>query len=74
MDVKDTLRLLTDAAEQFVNKAPNQRRLEVERVALLDAIMRAQLLLSVSATGHRPQTSPPTSPRPPKRRTLRLAK
>jgi hypothetical protein len=74
MDVKDTLRVLTEAAERFVNKAPNQKRLEEERAALLDALMQAQLLLSVSATGHRHRTSPPISPKPPKRRRLRLAK
>jgi hypothetical protein len=74
MDIKDTLRVLTEAAERFVNKAPNQKRLEEERTALLDAIMQAQLLLSVSATGYRHRTSPPISPKPRKRRTLRLAK
>lgn len=74
MDVKKTLRALTDAAERFVNKAPNQKRLEMERAALLDAIMQAQLLLSVSATGQGHRTSSPTSAKHPKRRPLRLAK
>ena len=74
MDVKETLRRLTDAAERFVNKAPNQKRLEIERAALLDAIMQAQLLLSVSATGQKPRSFPPAPAKHPKRRPLRLAK
>ena len=74
MDLNDTLRVLTDAAERFVNKSPNQKRLEEERTALLDAIMQAQLLLSVSATEHKLRTSRPLPPKHSKRRTLRLTK
>jgi len=36
-----------DAAERFVNRSPRLKRLEADRQALLDAIRRAQLLLSV---------------------------
>ena len=38
---------VTDAAERFVNHTPRLKRLETERQALLDAIRRAQLVLSV---------------------------
>jgi len=41
------LNSLTDAAERFVNRSPRLKRLEADRQALLDAIRRAQLLLSV---------------------------
>ena len=38
---------ITNAAERFVNHSPRLKRLEPERQVLLDAIRRAQLLLSV---------------------------
>jgi hypothetical protein len=38
---------LTDAAEQFVNRAPRVKRIQERRAALLDAIANAQLVLSV---------------------------
>jgi hypothetical protein len=38
---------LTRAAEDFVNRAPRVKRIEVERTALLEAITEAQLVLSV---------------------------
>jgi hypothetical protein len=41
------LNSVTDAAERFVNHSPRLKRLEAERQVLLDAIRRAQLLLSV---------------------------
>jgi len=41
------LNSVTDAAERFVNHSPRLKRLEADRQALLDAIRRAQLLLSV---------------------------
>ena len=41
------LKSVTDAAERFVNRTPRLKRLEGERQALLDAIRRAQLLLSL---------------------------
>jgi hypothetical protein len=41
------LSIVTDAAERFVNRSPRLKRLEAERQALLDAIRRAQLILSV---------------------------
>ena len=41
------LRELTDAASRFVDRAPRQKRVEADRQALLDAITRAQLVLSV---------------------------
>jgi hypothetical protein len=43
----NVLRELTEAASQFVDKAPRQKRLEADRQALLDALTRAQLVLSV---------------------------
>ena len=47
MSKSEVLKELTDAAERFVNKAPKQTKLEHDRQVLLDAIMRAQLVLSV---------------------------
>ena len=41
------LRELTEAAGRFVDRAPRQKRLESDRQGLLDAITRAQLVLSV---------------------------
>jgi uncharacterized protein YlxW (UPF0749 family) len=38
---------LTDAAEQFVNRAPRVKRIQEQRAVLLDAIANAQLVLSV---------------------------
>ncbi|HJR78312.1 MAG TPA: hypothetical protein VJ805_15135 [Nitrospiraceae bacterium] len=73
MDTKDALRRLADAAERFVNKAPNQKRLETERVALLDAILQAQLLLSVKRQGP-PERNSATTPKPSKQARLRLTK
>ena len=76
MELRKALADLADAAERFVNKAPNQARLETERVALLDALRRAQLLLSLSpkdrASGNR--QSKPSRGKPSRRPTLRLAK
>jgi hypothetical protein len=46
-DPWDALNNVTDAAERFLNRSPRLRRLEAERQALLDAIRRAQLMLSV---------------------------
>jgi len=46
-DSWQVLKSVTDAAERFVNHSPRPKRLEAERQALLDAIRRAQLLLSV---------------------------
>lgn len=47
-DVWEAFHMVTDAAENFVNRAPRSKRLETERQALLDAIRRAQLVLSVN--------------------------
>ena len=46
-DSWEVLNRVTDAAERFVNHSPRLKRLEPERQVLLDAIRRAQLLLSV---------------------------
>lgn len=46
-DSWQALTSVTDAAERFVNHSPRLKRLEPERQVLLDAIRRAQLLLSV---------------------------
>ena len=72
LEERDALRVLTDAAERFVNKAPNQKRLEAERAALLDAILQAQLLLSVKTEGASGPNAPPTKRA--KHGRLRLAK
>jgi hypothetical protein len=48
LDRDHILRELTTAAERFVNKAPKQHRLAVDRQALLEALTRAQLILSLS--------------------------
>jgi len=47
MTLHETLRRLMDTAQQFEMKTPKYRRLESERQALQDAIMDAQLVLSV---------------------------
>ena len=46
-DAWQALNSVTDAAERFVNRSPRLKRLEADRQLLLDAIRRAQLLLSV---------------------------
>ncbi|HEX2056260.1 MAG TPA: hypothetical protein VHF07_07190 [Nitrospiraceae bacterium] len=70
---RHAFKVLADAAERFVNKAPNQKRLEAERTALLDAILQAQLLLSVKAEGPNDAPSSP-APKRAKHGRLRLAK
>jgi hypothetical protein len=74
MDAEEALRVLTEAAERFVNKAPNQKRLESDRAALLDAIMHAQLLLSIKTRGPKGRAASPAAPKGSKRRALHLAK
>ena len=46
-EIVDALREITNSAEQFVNRAPQSKRLATERQALFDAITTAQLVLSV---------------------------
>ena len=46
-DPWESFERITNAAERFVNHSPRLKRLEAERQVLLDAIRRAQLLLSV---------------------------
>src|SRR5437868_815436 len=46
-DVVGALQQLTDAADDFVNRAPRVKRIEDERAALLNAITHAELVLSV---------------------------
>jgi hypothetical protein len=50
---------ITNAAERFVNRSPRVKRLEAERQALLDAIRRAQLLLSVKRLPNSAESGPP---------------
>lgn len=73
MNDRDLLKLLTEAAERFVNKAPNQKRLEAERAALLDAILQAQLSLSLPTKGSGKTAASSASGRsePPPRRSRR---
>jgi hypothetical protein len=52
---------VTEAAERFVNHTPRLKRLETERQALLDAIRRAQLLLSVRRLPVGTESGPPLS-------------
>ena len=68
MENLDLLKEITAAAERFVNKAPRQIRMETERQALLDAITRAQLLLSVS--GHNDAARPRGAQKVADQRTL----
>jgi hypothetical protein len=76
MDMQQVLTQLAEAAERFVNKAPNQSRLESERVALLDALRQAQLLLSLAPKDPGPgsRQRKPSRGKPSRRPTLRLAK
>lgn len=46
-EIVDALREVTNSAEQFVNRAPQSKRLATDRQALLNAITTAQLVLSV---------------------------
>jgi hypothetical protein len=46
-NASETLHALAEAAEAFVNRTPRWKKTEAERQALLDAITRAQLFLSV---------------------------
>jgi hypothetical protein len=59
-DLGDTLRQLMAAAVAFEKKAARHARIESERRALLDAITRAQLELSVGneAPGNKPVDAP----------------
>jgi hypothetical protein len=59
-DVWEAFHLVTDAAEQFVNRSPRSKRLETERQALLDAIRRAQLVLSVNRLSPSSSASEPS--------------
>jgi len=61
-DVWEAFHIVTDAAENFVNRSPRSKRLETERQALLDAIRRAQLLLSVSRLAPSSLASDPSVP------------
>lgn len=45
--LSEALQALADAAEQFVNAVPRWRKQDAARQVLLDAITRAQLILSV---------------------------
>jgi flagellar motility protein MotE (MotC chaperone) len=46
-DLITAFQRLTDAAEEFVNRAPRVKRIQEQRAVLLDAIANAQLVLSV---------------------------
>ena len=61
-DVWEAFHIVTDAAENFVNRSPRSKRLETERQALLDAIRRAQLVLSVSRLAPSSLASDPSVP------------
>lgn len=54
-DVIKAFHRLTEAAEDYVNRSPQVKRIQTQRSTLLDAISNAQLVLSV----HRlPEESP----------------
>ena len=61
-DVWEAFHIVTDAAENFVNRSPRSKRLETERQVLLDAIRRAQLVLSVSRLAPSSLASDPSVP------------
>lgn len=61
-DVWEAFHIVTDAAENFVNRSPRSKRLETERQALLDAIRRAQLVLSVNRLAPPSSASDPSVP------------
>ena len=46
-DVIKAFHRLTEAAEEYVNRSPQVKRIQVQRSTLLDAISNAQLVLSV---------------------------
>jgi hypothetical protein len=52
------LQLLTDAAERFVDRAPQSRRLEQDQRTLLAAITKAQLVLSLHRLAPPKEKSP----------------
>ena len=58
-DVVRAFQRLTNAADDFVNRAPRAKRIEAERAALLDAITHAELVLSVHRLAHREQELEP---------------
>ena len=47
-DLIQACQRLAKTAENFVNRAPRQKRIEAERSALFDALSHAQLVLSVT--------------------------
>lgn len=51
-DLVQACRRLAETAENFVNRAPRQKRTEAERSALFDALSHAQLVLSVIRLPH----------------------
>jgi hypothetical protein len=57
-DAWQALTSVTQAAERFVNHSPRLKRLEPERQVLLDAIRRAQLLLSVKRLPNSAEAGP----------------
>src|SRR5215212_8331400 len=68
-DLVGVCQRLTDAAEEYVNRSPRAKRIEVERSALLDAIAQAQLVLSVhrlpkATAKESPNTSPASTNTP----------
>jgi|RhiMetdeSRZDD1v2_1073273.scaffolds.fasta_scaffold425359_2 hypothetical protein len=46
-DVLKAFHRLTEAAEEYVNRSPQVKRIQTQRSTLLDAISNAQLVLSV---------------------------
>jgi hypothetical protein len=66
-NLTETLRELMTAAVAFEKKAARHARIEAERRALLDAITRAQLELSVRSEfpGAKPATRSSQEPSPP---------
>jgi hypothetical protein len=66
-DAWDALSIVTDAAERFLNRSPRFKRLEAERQALLDAIRRAQLILSVKRLPVGPESASGALTVPPRR-------
>jgi hypothetical protein len=68
-EILDSLQLLTETAERFVHQVPPSKRLEQVQRAMLAAITKAQLALSLYRPPHRsaglPQPTPEKSPSKP---------
>lgn len=70
-DILDSLQLLTDTAERFLHQVPRSNGLEQVQRAMLAAITKAQLTLSLHRLPPPPSESKKTSPKPGPRKSPR---